>query len=81
MAPSPLLKKTSVPSIDQTEARKKEELKNTTKIVEQIKIVPAVEKKETAGDDKKIRDLLEATKQDISVEVEEISIFLDCDLW
>jgi len=72
---SPLLKKAAPPtlSIDQIEAaKKKEDLKNTTKIVEQIKVVPTVEKKEKNQDDKKIQDLIEATKQEISVEVEEI---------
>jgi len=73
---SPLLKKAAAPtlSIDQIEAaKKKEELKNNqAKVIEQVKITPVIEKKENNQDDKKIQDLIEVTKQEISIEVEEI---------
>lgn len=67
---SPLLKKAS--ALENIDLKSKEE-RNNIKIVEPIKVVPVVEKKENGVGDKKIEDLLDATKQEISAEVEEIS--------
>jgi len=69
---SPLLKKAS--ALENIDLKNKEESsRNNIKIVEQIKVIPVIEKKENGPSEKKIEDLLDATKQEISAEVEEIS--------
>jgi len=68
---SPLLKKAS--ALENIDLKNKEESsRNNIKIVEQIKVIPVIEKKENGPSEKKIEDLLDATKQEISAEVEEI---------